>query len=200
VTRCPAHADRTRLDCPRCEVTRRHDAWSQWVGSLRPWDAMANLTFDPKRRPVVPPGAQRTAGSGGRLKWPVRLTEGGAELGAPMAGDVARRKVRTWLRDAQAEIGRQLVAVGAMEHHKNGWPHFHMLVGIDGGMRGGELTVLRQLWNARNGGNDIKPPRSVGDCAAYAAKYLTKDLDVGGVLIHPAAGPLSELRHWWVGR
>ncbi len=190
---CPAHGKTAVLDCPRCEPTRRHDAWGQWVATLRKWDLCATLTFDPKRRRMTPPGQQRAAGAG-RLRWPLRLTETGATLGAPMAGDIAKRKVRTWVRQGEELLGRPLAAVVAMEHHKNGWPHFHGLIGVDGGLRGREIEALGTLWFERNGYNQVEIPRSVGDVAAYAAKYLTKDLDRGGVLVHPVTGPLRSLQ------
>ncbi len=190
---CPTHGKTAALDCQRCEVTRRHDAWGQWVAKLRPWDLCATLTFDPKVRTVTPPGAQRAAGSG-KLRWPLRVTDAGATLGAPMAGDIAKRKVKTWVRAGQELLGRPVAAVVAMEHHKSGWPHFHGLLGVDGGLRGREIEALGRLWFDRNGYNRIEIPRSVGDVAAYAAKYLTKDLDRGGVLIHPSDGPLRSLQ------
>jgi hypothetical protein len=111
-----------------------------------------------------------------------------------MAGDIAKRKVKTWVRAGQELLGRPVAAVVAMEHHKSGWPHFHGLLGVDGGLRGREIEALGRLWFDRNGYNRIEIPRSVGDVAAYAAKYLTKDLDRGGVLIHPSDGPLRSLQ------
>lgn len=193
---CDVHGTTAVVDCDGCLPTRRHDAWAQWVARLRPWDLTATLTLDPAKRGESWLGAQRDAGGSGRLKWSPRLREDGSIrlADAPMAGDVARSRVRRWLRDGEQLLGRPVAAVVAMEHHKNGWPHFHGLIGVDGGLRGREIAALGTLWHQRNGWNRIEIPRSVGDCAAYAAKYLTKDLDEGGVLIHPANGPLRGLQ------
>jgi hypothetical protein len=190
---CRLHGRTAARDCAGCEPTRRHDAWGQWVARLREWHLCATLTVDPRRRLTVPPGAQRSAGAG-RLRWPVRLTETGISLGAPMAGDVARRRVMTWLRHGEQLLGRPVAAVVAMEHHKNGWPHFHGLLGLDGGLRGREIAALGRLWFERNGYSELEVPRDVGAAASYASKYLTKELDTGGVLIHPAHGPLRGLQ------
>jgi hypothetical protein len=131
-----------------------------------------------------------------------RLSEDGSIrlADAPMAGDVAKSRVRRWLKDGEELLGRPVSAIVAMEHHKSGWPHFHGLLGIDGGLRGREIAALGQLWYGANGFNKIEVPRSVGDCAAYAAKYLTKELDVGGVLIYPARGALRGLQTSFGGR
>jgi hypothetical protein len=117
-----------------------------------------------------------------------------------MAGGVARSRVRTWLKRGEELLGRPVSAIVAMEHHKSGWPHFHGLLGIDGGLRGREREALGRLWFEANGFNKIEVPRSVGDCAAYAAKYLTKELDAGDVLIYPATGPLRGLQASFGGR
>ncbi len=190
---CTRHGSTAVLDCGGCEGTRRHDAWAQWVGSIRPWDLTATLTLDPRKRGQTWLGAQR--GSGLTRMSPRLREDGSIRLAdAPMAGDVARSRVRRWLKDGVELLGRPVAGVVAMEHHKNGWPHFHGLLGIDGGLRGREIAALGQLWFQANGYAELEVPRSVGACAAYAAKYLTKELDAGDVLIYPARGALRGLQ------
>jgi hypothetical protein len=121
-----------------------------------------------------------------------RLTEDGRIRlkDAPMSRDVARGRVRTFLRDGGELLGRRITGVVAMEYQRNGWPHFHPLLGIEGGLRGGEVAALGGLWFKASGGNRLEVPRDLGDCCAYAGKYLTKGLDRGDVIIWPERGPL----------
>lgn len=174
---------------------RRHGGelaadWAAWIAGMRFWDLTATLTFDPKRRPVVPPGPQRT-GANGRLAWPTRLTEAGATVNSPMAPDVAQSFVRRWLRTSERANGEPVAAVVGLEYHKNGWPHFHALLG--GNSLGGDVqrSYLEQTWRELAGYCRIEAPRSVADCAAYASKYLVKDLERGTVLLWPPGGRLD---------
>jgi hypothetical protein len=157
------------------------------------------LTLDPAKRGQTWPGAQKGTGF---TRISPRLREDGSVClaDAPMAADVAKSRVRRWLKSGEELLGRPVSAIVAMEHHKNRWPHFHGLLGIDGGLRGREISALGALWFQGNGYNKIEVPRSVGACAAYASKYLTKQLDVGGVLIYPVRGPLRGLQTSFGGR
>lgn len=179
-----------RLDVSlRAERARRRDAWAQWVAQLRPWHLFGALTFD-QRRPRGP----RPPGPGtGRLRLAPRLSEDGSVRlsDVPLTADVARTRVRAWLRDGEEVVGRRLSAVVALEYQKSGWPHFHPLLGVDGGLQGGEIAALGQLWFRRNGYAKLEVPRVIGDVAAYASKYLTKELEVGDVVVWPRRGPLS---------
>lgn len=181
------------LDCRECEPTRQRDAWAGWIAGLRPWDLFGGLTFDQRRRGEVRlPAARRP----GRLHVSPRLTEDGSvRLGdQALSADVARARVRRWLRDGEERLGRQLAAVVALEYQRNGWPHFHPLIGVAGGLLSGdEITELKGLWFQRNGYARLEVPRSAGDVAAYASKYLVKDLARGDVLFWPARGGLGSL-------
>jgi hypothetical protein len=165
------------------------------VAQVWPWDLCTTLTLDPRKAPVVAPGPQLRPGRG-RLQWPIRLTEGDSPrvLKAPVKTGTLAGRIRYWLRDCQRELGRELVAMGALELHKSGEPHYHGLVGIAGGLQGTEIAALNRLWFEKWGATLIERPRQVGDVAAYAAKYLTKDIDQGGVLIYPPDGPLGGLQ------
>lgn len=193
------------VDCVRCTPVRQVDAWSSVVASQwGPWNLFGGLTFDPRRRPVVPPGCQKmpvAGGSGERLRvGPIcgvdRLT-GDADprirltSARPMARDVAVAKVRHFFREGQRRLGRELRGIVALEYHQNGWPHFHPLLKVEGGLQGGEVKTLGGLWYAECGGNRLERPRSVGDVTAYAAKYLSKGLDRGDVVIWPERGRLD---------
>ena len=138
------------------------DAWGEWISGLGDWHLFGALTYDQRRRETVP------------------------------GSDVAKRHVIRWLRTADKAIGRPIdAAVVALEYQRNGWPHFHPLLRVAGGLQGNELSGLGQTWFRDHGYARLERPREVRDVAAYAAKYLAKDLDKGDVLFWPLRGPLT---------
>lgn len=146
------------------------DAWGSWVADMGEWHVFGALTYDPKRR--------RTDGLGGPI--------------APGA-DVVRAHIRSWIRDSQRQLGRELeAAVVAVEHHKSGWPHAHPLVRVAGGLQGNEFATLGQAWFREHGYARLEQPRDRSDVCAYAAKYLAKDLSRGDVVLWPFRGSLSQ--------
>lgn len=137
-------------------------AWGEWVAEMGEWHLFGGLTYDPKRRTTVP------------------------------GSDVAKRHVLRWLKEAPRTIGRPVdAAVVALEYQRNGWPHFHPLLRLAGGVQGGELQELGQAWFRHHGYARLELPREIADVCSYAAKYLAKDLDRGDVLFWPARGPLT---------
>lgn len=191
---CPIHGAKVAVGCQYCEPERRKTAFTNWVANMRPWHLTITLTFDPKRRPPTPPGPQRgshplSSNISPRITdgscTPVRLSD------VTLTGDVAQRRVLSWLRDGQERIGRRISGVVCLENHKNGAPHFHGLIGIDGGLQDGDIRELGTLWFQRHGYNRLEIPRSVNDVAAYAAKYMSKDIKDGGVIFWPSSGSLS---------
>lgn len=179
------------------ERERARDAWSNWVMGLREWHLFGGLTFDQRRKKRVPPGPQRF---GEVTREGPRLTEDGrVRLGdVPLSADVARGRVRSFLRDGEQLLGRRMAAVVALEYQKNGWPHFHPLLSIERGLQGGEIAALGGLWFRHCGGNRLEVPASTSDVCAYAAKYLSKGLDRGDVLFWPERGPLRFPDRKWL--
>ena len=147
------------------------EAWGNWIASLGEWHVFGALTYDQNRR----------------LRMAVHN-------GSGMPGaDVARAHVRRWLSEGSRLLGRPIEAgVVALEYQKNGWPHFHPLLRIAGGLTGNEFRTLGQAWFRRHGYARLEVPRDQGDVAAYAAKYLSKDLSRGDVLFWPVRGRLSD--------
>jgi hypothetical protein len=134
------------------------------------WHLFGGLTYDPRRRRVDGMGA------------PIRP-----------GVDVAKRHVVAWLRDGAERLSRPVeAAVVALEAHKNGWPHFHPLLRVAGGLRGNELQELGGLWFERHGYARLEVPRDRADVCAYAAKYLTKDVARSDVVFWPSRGPLDR--------
>jgi hypothetical protein len=126
------------------------------------WHVFGALTYDQRRRTTVP------------------------------GADVARAHVRRWLRDAPKRAGLDVEsAVVALEYQRNGWPHFHPLLRLRGGARAGDFGRLGQSWFKPHGYAKLERPRNQLDVAAYAAKYLTKDLATGDVIFWPPRGPLT---------
>lgn len=138
------------------------DAWGEWVAGLGDWHVFGGLTYDQSRRDRVP------------------------------GSDSARAHIRRWLGDGVRKDGVGIeAAVVALEYQKTGWPHFHPLLRVAGGLHAGEITRLAQRWFRAHGAANLSEPRSVADVCAYAAKYLAKDLDHGDVIFWPARGSLS---------
>lgn len=137
-------------------------AWGSWVAEMGEWHVFGALTYDQRRRTTVP------------------------------GADVARAHVRRWLRDKRTGVrDRVEAAVVALEYHKNGWPHFHPLLRVRGGLQGDDFMVLGQAWFKEHGYARLEKPRHVTDVCSYAAKYLAKDLSRGDVIFWPDRGPLT---------
>jgi len=182
------------------ERERRAQSWGDWIASLHTWDLFGGMTFDPRRaRRIVPPGPQRF---GKVTRFADRISEDGASAIAvrTLSSDVARARVRKFLAAAQERLERRLAAVIAMEYHKNGWPHFHPLLHVEGGLHGGEIATLSRLWFDASGYNRLEIPRSSRQVCEYASKYLVKGLDRGDVMIWPEKGPVKfhdQERFWY---
>jgi hypothetical protein len=141
-------------------------AWGEWIAAQGPWHVFGALTYDQRRERVT-----------------------SAPHGTPVAADVARAHVRRWLRQGDKALGGRLeAAVVALEYQKNGWPHFHPLLRLAGGQLGREYATLGPLWFDQHGYARLEEPRTQLDVAAYAAKYLVKDLGRGDVLFWPPSG------------
>lgn len=145
------------------------EAWGSWIAGMGEWHLFGGLTYDQRRR--------REDGRGGFI--------------APGA-DVAKGHVRRWLKEAPRTLGRPIeAAVVALEYQRNGWPHFHPLLRIAGGLQGNELAQLGGAWFEHHGYARLGPPESPAAVCAYAAKYLAKDISRGDVIFWPLRGPLT---------
>lgn len=134
----------------------------EMIAELRSWDLFGTMTYDQRRYPKE------------RLwvdTWVPKV----------VPGDRAKRDFLGWVNDASGALGRRIEFVCGMEYQKNGWPHFHALLDL-GGLDDGDVVRIGQLWYARYGFDRVEIPRSVADCATYAAKYLVKDISCGDVL------------------
>jgi hypothetical protein len=105
---------------------------------------------------------------------------------------VAVGRVREFCRQGETALRRRLYAVVALEAHRNGWPHFHPLISVQGGLEGHEISTLGGLWYRASGYGRLEVPRSREDVCAYSAKYLTKSFDRGEVVIWPERGELKR--------
>lgn len=141
-------------------------AWGDWIANNGPWHLFGALTYDQERRPLDRFGDH-----------------------APPPADINRAHVRRWLRDgSRALAGRIEAGVIALEYQKNGWPHFHPLLRLSGGLQGNEFAQLGQAWFRKHGYARLEAPRDQSDVSAYAAKYLVKDLARGDVTFWPLVG------------
>lgn len=137
-------------------------AWGDWVTGLGVWHVFGGLTY--------------------RDQTDTRVRGQEAVL----------RDCRTWLRKSEKVLGRGIEAgVLAVEYHRSGWPHIHPLLRLEGGLRYPDLHQLKQAWSDWHGYATLEEPRDVGAVAAYASKYLAKDLAQGDVFLWPLKGSLS---------
>lgn len=142
---------------------------------MHPWEVFGGLTLDPK-------------------------TNGSQEWAKATSGPIFRGMCERWLKDCEAVMGRKLHAVVAIEYQKNGWPHGHPLVAVEGGLEArtwgpertdgngrmfGDISHMRHQWMERRdrGWAKLEIPRSMGAVATYASKYLSKGLDTGDVIL-----------------
>jgi hypothetical protein len=139
-------------------------AWGGYIASLGPWDVFGGLTYDLRRRE------------------------------RPVSPASALRDATRWLGRGQALLRRELTGVLAVEHHKNGTPHIHPLVRVRGGLRGDEFGQLGQLWFKQHGYAKLEEPRSHDDVCEYAAKYLSKDVSEGTIVLWPLRAGLDRIR------
>jgi hypothetical protein len=174
------------------------EAWGHWVADLGEWHLFGGLTYDQRRRgapPTLPPQVPTDFRTPRRLLLAPRLDERGqVRLGdRPVARDVAVGNVRRFLRQGQRELGRAIEAgVVALEYQRNGWPHFHPLLRLAGGLQDGDIATLGPIWYQLAGYGRLMPPRAIEDVCAYAAKYLAKGLDRGDVVLWPDHGDLKQ--------
>ncbi len=137
-------------------------AWGSWVAGIGPWHLFGGLTYDPRRREGLP------------------------------GPEYPPKHIRSWLGESERRLGRPIeAAIVALEYQRNGWPHYHPLLRLKGGLRDRDIKVLGQTWFERHGYARLETPRSVDDVAEYACKYLMKDLGRGDVMFWPRSGPLT---------
>ena len=148
---------------------------------LADWNLFGSLTFDPKR-----------TRADGRPAW-------GNDSRGPSWESVSKA-VRRWHRVASRRLGQEFVSVVAIETHKSGWPHCHPLIALPGGLSQGdpnlalgkrEIETLGQTWYQMAGYAPLEVPHSREAVAAYASKYVVKELDRGDVLF---LGPLKRVQ------
>jgi hypothetical protein len=152
-------------------VSKRHlagaasEAMVELIAGLARWDLFGGLTFDQRRCP-----AEVIMG----VKVPRRI---------PV--DSARVRFQNFVGRAEKTLGRELKYVAALESQRNGWPHLHPLLSLEGGLQAGDVAALGGLWYDANGYGRLEAPRSLADVTGYCAKYLLKDLAIGALLISP---------------
>src|SRR3989304_476937 len=92
-------------------------AMGDWISQLAPWTLFGGPTFDPERWTQ-----ERVFGTLIPRRIPV---------------DVAAGRFKRWMRASEKALGRGIVYVAALESHKNGWPHLHPLLSLEGGIQAG---------------------------------------------------------------
>jgi hypothetical protein len=174
--------------------TRAVTAMGEWVGDMRPWDAFGGLTYDPKRlghvkllKPQHNTGDWNRRGAS-RFSWrdQERKSDGSVVRGSGLVHrESVEADVKQWVRDSAALIGRRIEYVIALERqHFTGQWHAHPLLDC-GGVDDLEREAMGRMWFDRHGLSKLEYPRDSGDAAAYAAKYLAKDMERGDILLSP---------------
>lgn len=149
------------------------EAWGQWVAGLGEWHAFGGLTYDPQRVVV---GSHQS-------------------LRARPHPEAVVKHLRSWLQESNRRLdGRLEAAVVAVEAHKSGWPHAHPLIRLAGGLQYADLATVGQVWYERRGYAKLEAPKSIDAVSAYAAKYLSKDVQRGDVFLWPERGALTTVQ------
>lgn len=147
------------------------EAWGEWVCSMGEWHLFGALTYDPRRYVM-------------------------SSRSTPARGphpEAVGKHVRAWLRESSKRLNRPIEAVVvAIEAHKSGWPHAHPLLRLAGGLQPHDVITIGEVWFERRGYVKLEAPRNVQDVAEYAAKYLSKDVLQGDILLWPPAGGLDR--------
>lgn len=155
------------------------EAMGEWIVPLAEWDLFGGLTFDQRRlqswRVKLPPF------KGGLLyeSRPSRVVEYKLDCPRRLSCEGARVRFQSYVGRAESLLGRRIDYVVALEAHRNGWPHLHPLLALDGGLRQGDIAALGTLWFEMYGYGRLEVPRAAFDVAAYCAKYLSKDSAIG---------------------
>lgn len=149
------------------------DTWGTFVAEdLGPWHLFGGLTFDQERF----------------ARYQVRVGKSTRTYVRPpgwrLPRDLAERLFHRWESDVRALVG-PVEYVVALEYHRNGWPHLHPLLRLDRGLQQGDIAALGTLWRERCGLEALEVPRDRLAVCAYAAKYLSKDLARGDVILSP---------------
>jgi hypothetical protein len=177
---------RAELEC------RYHDAMGAWISQLKPWYLFArSLTFDP-----LDMAAAGRAREGIRSEKVELDQETRRRLLVPaLTFATAQRHLDYFVNAASGVLGRPTYSVGALEPHKSGQPHGHLVVSIEGGLKYGDIKALHRLWRSSRGNGSIYlvEPKSRGDVAGYCAKYLAKDLSE--LVMSRSLDPVQALRN-----
>jgi hypothetical protein len=129
-------------------ASRLSNAYSTWLPRLAPWDLYVTLTYDPNRLEVHDVAPSHWASG---------------------------RHVASWHRQAADTLGRPTYLAAALEHHRNGWPHWHGLLAA-GSVTSADFAELSRLWFSRRGFAHFARIQAgtTAAVAEYCAKYLAK--------------------------
>lgn len=175
---------RMQLRCRKCRNCRRSNQvnWINRAGvelatSARTW--MVTLTYGPTMRAAFAAKAREVAPDGeGSPEWR------GAIL------DAASRALTLWLKRLRKITGsRKVRYLASVEFHRDGTPHFHLLVHEVAG-----AILWRDFERASRGEGFLRAKLVKGsalEAARYVVKYLTKDEQVARVRASLHYGKLS---------
>lgn len=125
------------------------DGYREWLPRLASWDFYATLTYDPSRS---------------------------KDPGAPPSHEAAKRHLAGYLTDLSELRSAAVLGAFALEHTKNGQPHWHGLLALGGVLALRERDLYRP-WFDRRGYAKVSAirPGTEAQVAAYVAKYLVKE-------------------------
>jgi hypothetical protein len=124
-------------------------AYASWITTLAPWLLYLTLTYDPKR-----PAQHECAPS----HW------------------ASSRHLARWHSQATGILGRPTYVAAALEHARNGWPHWHGLLAC-GAIAPAEFAALSRSWFSARGACYFSRIQAGTQpaVAAYVSKYLVKE-------------------------
>lgn len=132
------------------------EAAAAWISTLCPWDLYCTLTYDPAKTGYVVNKA--------------------AHVILPPGSYACQRHFARWADACAHRCQREVLAIGALEATKLGWPHFHVVVSM-GGCNPEEFRAVSEEWYRPYGfaALDRFPKGDTAAVAAYIGKYFTKD-------------------------
>lgn len=145
-------SEQRQVDTRLCAFEARKE-FGIWLASLRKWDSFITLTYDPKR-----PQLQARDGSGAARS---------------PSSDEVRHHLLGWFSSSRKSHQFSNFSVAAVQSHKNGWPHVHVLAETGDPSREAALGWCHD-WYREHGYARWETPASTVAVTAYVARYLTR--------------------------
>lgn len=145
-----------------------HHEWASFLSRVD-WDYFVTLTLDPSRYPRSGPESWLHSWRWFLFAW---LCASAEKVGQVRRDDAGRLR-GPWINAWRHGRGRPMWVL-ALEPHRSGRLHAHVLLKLTRDLPWLDYRVGQQLWWDNRGLAQFERPRSQGHVAAYVAKYVVK--------------------------